>query len=254
MDVPIKPSIISEAAVNVIAFPIIRKKKLWAFNLPSEYFLHFSGAYYVEVFADELKECLRDGSCSGMRPLQYADDTVECHIGQYFGEGDSGCKHSHSPKKRFLIQAGSKLVYALLKPLMIQVECRDGHKNHIRRLKDRGVFSIPNGCKVKTSKAIFKNPRAAKILIERNTSLFRNGTLSPPGMGIPLVDTLELSLEPVGDEINRTKISYPKPTPRILILGAAITFILLVIVPWVIIGRVLYKKISGGNERSTTSL
>ena len=136
MDIPIKPSIISEAAVNLIAFPIIKKEKLWAFNLPSEYFLHFSGAYYVEILADAVKDCLRDGSCSGMRPLHYADDRVECHIGQNFGEGNSGCKHSHTPKKRFLIQAGSKLVYALLKPLMIQVECKDGHKNQIRRLKN----------------------------------------------------------------------------------------------------------------------
>ena len=63
-------------------------------------------------------------------------------------------------------------------------------------------------------------------------------------MDIQPVDTLGLDLEPVGNEINRTKISHPEPTPRTLILGATVTLIFLVIVPWAIIGRVVYKKMS----------
>ena len=137
---------------------------------------------------------------------------------------------------------------------MVKVECKDGHKNQISRLKNRGIFSIPNGCKVKTNKAILKDPSAAQILIERNTSLFQSGTFNPPRMDIQPVDTLGLDLEPVGNEINRTKISHPKPTPRTLILGATVTLIFLVIVPWAIIGRVVYKKMSRTNERRTTSL
>ena len=79
MDVPIKPPLKSEAAVNAVPFPIIRKRKLWAFKIPYEHFLHFSGGYYVEMHAEVLNECLRDGSCSGMRTLQY--ETAECYIG-----------------------------------------------------------------------------------------------------------------------------------------------------------------------------
>lgn len=51
-----QPAITSIAAVEVVAFPTIKRGALWASSPGHGYFIHFSGGYYVEVDAEASQE------------------------------------------------------------------------------------------------------------------------------------------------------------------------------------------------------
>ena len=63
-------------------------------------------------------------------------------------------------------------------------------------------------------------------------------------MDMQPVITYELGMEPVGKEIERTETNHPELTPKISIFIDIITFIFLVLVLWMIIGRILCKKMN----------
>ena len=137
LEVPIR------AAVETFACPTIQNGSLW-YPLPQVgYFLHFSGSCFVEVDSEAFQMCRQHGICSGMFPLQYADDTVRCHIAQYFGDVKSECRHKKLEVRRFLMQTGSSIAYALLEPLSIKIECVNRVKDTIISLLGRGVVYIP---------------------------------------------------------------------------------------------------------------
>ena len=254
MDVPIKPPLKSKAAVIALAFPIIKRKRLWAFKLPFKHFLHFSGGYFVELNTNTFKDCVRDGSCSGILPLEYADDTAECHVGQYFGEAYSDCKHSHISKKRFLVQAGNKLAFAILKPLTVKIECADDRQNQIHRLNGRGIYDIPTGCKITTSKAILKDSDVSKIMIERNTSLYHNNPLNPPTISTKPFERIKINLKPIEKGTTLTKSGHTNYTSWKLMFTAVFIIILLMIIPWAVAYRIISKRMRREDRRHTTPL
>ena len=244
MEVPVKPPITSIAAVKLTSFPVIKHGALWACEPQFHHFLQFSGSYFVEVHADGFLKCIKEGACSGMLPLQYADGSAECHIGQYFGEIDAMCGHSRTSKKRFLLQAANNLAYALLKPLSVRVECKEKTQNQIRFLEGRGVFEIPAGCNVQTNKAILQKPDKSNILIERNSSLLQRAPLRPPLLKMDPFEPLDISFAPKTKIKRKPKIKGVSINFSGALIAAGAGIIILFLIPWFFACHFLHKRFS----------
>ena len=200
LEVPIKAAMTSVAALETVAFPTIQNGSLW-YPLPKVgYFLHFSGSYFVEVGSEAFQRCRQHGICSGMFPLQYADDTVRCHIAQYFGYVKSECRHEKLEVRRFLMQTGNSIAYALLDPLSIKIECITGIKDTIISLLGRGVVNIPEGCMAVTNKAVLTSFKPARLILEQNISLPGSSPLTPSAFQTRDLAPISLDLLPTHKE------------------------------------------------------
>ena len=177
LDVPIKPSISSMAAIEATAFPSIQNGILWTPIPRHRLFIQFSGGFFVETNRKTFEDCLQNGICTGMQPLQYADDTAGCHIRQHFGETKIHCRGRRMDLKRFLLQTGDKLMYTLLEPITLRMIWQRKTEDRIKTLDGRGVIKIPVGCAARTNKAILSKPNPAHLMIVKNTSLFQKEPL-----------------------------------------------------------------------------
>ena len=165
-----------------ISIPHYKKGTLREPLLPSRYFLHFAGGFFVEMDGMDFSKCLDTGSCSGAAPLQYADKNSGCHIAQYFGEGKAECSHRKTSRRSFLLHTGESIIYTLLDPITLRFSCGHQGNDSIKRVLGRGVTNIPKGCKVNTNKAIFPPSRPERIVIETNLSL--GGPISVGSMSL----------------------------------------------------------------------
>jgi len=134
IEVPIRTSTVSTAAIRVYPFPIIRHGALQEPQLSSGYFLHFAGGFFVEMDGPNFYKCLDTGSCSGVAPLQYADGNSGCHIAQYFGEGEAGCSYVKISRRNFLLHTGRTIVHALLDPMTLRLSCDHEENDSVRRV------------------------------------------------------------------------------------------------------------------------
>ena len=248
MDIPIKPSITSVAVVETMTFPTIKNGVLWAPIPRSKHFLHFSGGYFVEVSEESFAQCSRKGTCTGMLPLQYADDTVSCHVAQYFGEFESRCSYVNVDKRRFLTQSGRKLAYTLLKPLIIRLKCRRMVRDMVRKLVGRGVMDIPMGCTAITNKAIFTEVKPAYLILEQNISLPLPSFPNLNGYNIQQINPLKMDLYPTNLKQEGTQLIGSGRTWGLSAIIAAIgvtTLLLFSIISYI----VLFRKIVSAQRR-----
>ena len=132
-----------------------------------------------------------------MLPLQYADETVGCHIGQYFGESRVRCRHIKVSETRFLLQAGDSLAYALVKPLTLRIECDTEGEDNIKNIEGRGVVKIPIGCRALTNKAVLSKPEPARLMVEKNTSLPLGRSIKVPAINQAPKTPIDLTLIPI---------------------------------------------------------
>ena len=234
MEVPIRPLMTSVAAVESISFPNIQNGTLWSAYPRRSHFIQFSGSYFVEVGSEAFQSCKRQGVCSGMLPLQHADDTVECNVAQYFRETKSLCLHEKLGAQRFIIQAGTNLAYALLKPLALKIECVENGKDAIMNLKGRGVIEVPDGCKAVTSKAVLNKFKPARFVFEHNTSLPGSNPLSPPTSVMANRSLLEVDLIKTNQKTNinqeRRKTNMKFVISGTVIGGAIIVLLVIIII------------------------
>lgn len=220
LDVPIKPSITSIAAVEATAFPSVRNGILWSPIPRHRHFIHFSGGFFVEANIKTYGDCIRNGICTGMQPLQYADDTAGCHIRQHFGETDTHCRRKRIDQKRFLLQTGDKLTYTLLEPITLRMICQRKTEDKIKTLNGRGVIRIPEGCSARTNKAILSKPNPAHRIIVRNSSLFQNQPLKIAKSTSNRRELMHIELISTDERYNPTTRQSARETPWQFIITA----------------------------------
>ena len=249
MDIPIKPAISSIAAVEVSAFPFVRNGSLWTSFPKHAYFIHFSGGHYVDVEEQAFWTCLREGTCTGMLPLQHADKTAGCHITEYFGETHTPCEHERAGKGRFLMQIGGNLAFALQKPLQIKIDCEDQKKNRIENLIGRGVIDIPTGCLARTNKVVLSKPQHARLIVEHNVTLFKAKQIKPFTTLMKVGEQIHLGLTPTNqrDDIIRKSRGIRWE----IVVAAASGGILILLVTSSILFIALLKKACRTQRRPT---
>ena len=203
--------------------------------MPSGYFLHFAGGFFVEMDGPNFYKCLDTGSCSGVAPLQYADGNSGCHIAQYFGEGEAECTHVKTSRRNFLLHTGQTIVHALLDPMTLRLSCDHKGKDSIRNVTGRGVTDIPQGCKVNTNKAIFPVTKPERIVIERNLSLGRPISVGKIPFKHPTRGTPSMRLIPL-PEMDKRKYEIQNGYLWIIITLSCIIGVILVI----LVGVLLY--------------
>ena len=171
MEIPLKPSITSIAALKVHPFPAIDEGLLTSPQIYSRHFLQFSGGFYVQMDGVTFQRCLEQNFCSGSTPLQYADSTSGCDITQFYGEEGPACTRTATSNGRFLFYTGESIIHAVIDPITLRVQCDGQNSGNIRRLQGRGITHVPMGCHAHTNKAIFPRPQQRKILMERNYTI-----------------------------------------------------------------------------------
>ena len=142
-----QPPLKTVSSVIAHPFPYYINNSLWTPPTRNLKFLILSGGYYVPLDDITFNNCQENTVCSGVIPAQSSDDTGNCILSQFFHQGtETKCQISKIQDKRFLLFTGRHLFFSLIESISLTITCARAGRNHIKTIKGRGVFEIPQGC------------------------------------------------------------------------------------------------------------